>query len=65
MNLPIPPTDPELLAGDATAVGIAGLTWASYLPDVAAALSVLWLLMRVGETIHGWYKAYMKNKETK
>jgi len=35
---------------DATAVGVAGLAWLSVLPHIAAALSIIWLGLRVYES---------------
>jgi len=35
---------------DAAAVAVAGATWLDWLPDLAAALSVLWLAIRIYET---------------
>ena len=35
---------------DAVAVGVAGATWVDWLPDVAAGLSIVWLLIRIWES---------------
>ena len=43
---------------DAAAVGVAGLTWFSWLPNIAAGLSIIWLLIRIweSETVKGFRK---------
>ena len=35
---------------DAVAVGVAGATWVDWLPDIAAGLSTVWLLIRIWES---------------
>lgn len=35
---------------DAAAVGVAGAAWINWLPDVAAGLSIVWLLIRIWES---------------
>lgn len=35
---------------DAAAVTVAGATWIDWLPDVAAGLSIIWLLIRIWES---------------
>jgi hypothetical protein len=35
---------------DAVAVGVAGATWIDWFPDVAAGLSIVWLLIRIWES---------------
>ena len=35
---------------DAVAVGVAGATWVDWLPDIAAGLSIVWLLIRIWES---------------
>lgn len=35
---------------DAAAVGVAGATWVDWLPDIAAGLSIVWLLLRIWES---------------
>jgi hypothetical protein len=45
-------------AVDVAAVGVAGATWVDWLPDVAAGLSIVWLLIRIweSETVKGFRK---------
>lgn len=35
---------------DAVAVTVAGATWVDWLPDIAAGLSIVWLLIRIWES---------------
>lgn len=35
---------------DAVAFGVAGATWLDWLPDIAAGLSIVWLLIRIWES---------------
>ena len=44
---------------DAVAVGVAGATWIDWLPSIAAGLSIIWLLMRMGD----WIYEKLKPKE--
>jgi hypothetical protein len=45
-------TDQELAkhTADAAAVTVAGATWFNWLPDIAAGLSIVWLLIRIWES---------------
>jgi hypothetical protein len=43
--------------GDAAAGGIALATVLKWLPEVAAALSVIWMIMRIYDWIEGRWKA--------
>lgn len=42
--------EPAKHTADAVAVGVAGATWIDWLPDIAAGLSIVWLLIRIWES---------------
>ena len=41
---------------DLTAFGIIGASWMEWLPTIAAALSIVWLLIRIGDWIYAKFK---------
>lgn len=49
--------DPKT-AVDASAVAVAGLSWAQLLPNIAAIFSIVWLAIRIYETrtVQKWLK---------
>jgi hypothetical protein len=49
-------TDPQVVIADVTAVSLVIGTWANMLPNIAALLSIVWLLIRIweSETVRGW-----------
>jgi hypothetical protein len=54
-------TDPKTPI-DATAIIVAGLSWAELLPSIAALLSIIWMLIRIYETktLQKWIRLLRK-----
>lgn len=47
-------THPVVIAGDTMAVSIAAASWMGYLPNIAAVLSIIYLLIQIPVTIDNW-----------
>ena len=48
--------------GDAAAITIAGLAWLKVVPDIAALAALVYTLMRIGELVVKWFRAWRKRR---